>query len=320
MLAVVLASIVRWAAPDGCPSAEEAVPVVDAALDGAQDVDVAVNVAAEGNAYVVHVEVRRAEATIERSVPLEACEQSVDAAAVVVALAVDTLPEPSLVPAPDPGPEPEPEPPAPTVVPEPEPEPTPEPRPTEAPTPSGPAAPPDEERPARLPWRVGVASGLGLRAIGALGAQARGEFGITFDRWLVEFTVDHWIRRTERVPAPPDAGARISLTTARIAGGYRPSVGRVSFPLMGFVGGGVLRGVGVDVADARSTLTGVAVLGVAAGTRVSLAPRWALLLQAEALLSTPSRRFALSDGVFIDEAGGFGGLFMVGVSFGPGAG
>lgn len=322
MDAIALAAVL-WTAPAECPSAEEARAQLQDALSEAPDASVEVDISPAEPGYVMRVEVIRAGMTLVRSVPLESCAQAIDAAAVVVALAVDAMPQPE---------EPEPEPVVPEpVVPEPEPV-VPEPEvaaPRDAPEPprGQPADvlttdPPPEPTPqpqARVPWRIGVAGGLGVAAVGDLGAQARADVGFTFDRWVIDLSVDHWIRRTERAPAPPDAGVRLSLSTARIGAGFRPSAGRVSFPLTGFVGGGVIRGAGVDVPGARTTFSGLALLGLSAAARISIADRWAVFAQAEGFFSAPGRAFALDDGVFIRRIGGFGGLFLVGITFGPGA-
>lgn len=320
-VAALLSTPVEWRAPSECPTPESARRQLETELEGTAGVErVGVDIEAVGDRFEMTVEVAAQGEPVIRTISLESCSQAVDAAAVVVSLTASVAGE---------GPEPEPEPvpvPEPALVPVLEAEPLPESEPA-PPVETPPSElwvepsrepPPDRAEPT-VPWALEASGGLVVRGLPGVGALVRGGVGFVEETWLVRVSAERWTRRTESVPAPPDAALRASLTSARLEAGGRIPAGPVSIPLTGFVGGGVVVARGVEIPRPRTDVSAVALVGLRAAVVFRVSRRVAVSLGAEGAWVFPRRQFALDGGVTLGSTGGFAGLFTAGVVFGPGA-
>lgn len=245
--------------------------------------------------YVLILEVRRGEAVDRREFRAARCDALAEAAAVVLAAAIDptTGERPPAI-------EPIPATPQPVTIPPPVPAPRPEPVPDEAPelepippTPST-ASRPEPRLSALL--RAGPLLALGL--VPGITGGVTGGLGLVTPRLRVDLD-GHWFAPRSDDPGPPQTDLRI-----RVGGGAaslrlcaRPRLGPIEFPTC--LGGqvGILRAqaVGADIDQPTTVAQPWAALLVGAGLRAPFARgRLAVLLRADALVALARPRFGLA--------------------------
>ncbi len=256
------------------------------------------------------------------------CEELSEAAALVIAMAID----PRLLERLEVEPTPEPTPPAnPAALPEPTepevvepPESTPEPTPTDATERDPSASTVDDPHVASEP-PTSSAADLGLAFLarfdgGVAGGPLPGAAGIVSlgaglggRGWRVELTGSYWAPRTRRSESNPDIGVRAQLWTVGVLGCGEPQVGPLTFPLCAGVLAGATHAIGVgDLVGDRVAARWVAAAiepGVVWWTR----PRLGIALRARGhvALARPQLRTDPSGPLF--EGSSVGGSLRVGL-------
>lgn len=295
----------QWEAPPQCPSAVELQAMVDTTLGSAPAEDrrpVAVDGRLRGSAtegFQLDLRLSWADGSGERQLRGPSCHELSEAAALVIAMAIDPRlherlptaqplePTPAVpdsppvepdsdVPAPaDPVPAtpadspPKPDPPADLPVA------SPELRPPGTRSPAADAATTDDRPAVVLHASAGVGAGVvpGVSASLALG------IGIAGRGWRVEAFGTYSPPRTFRSRQNPQVGVTAQLGTAGVLGCAEPSLARFSFPLCGGLEAGALRGRGVGEVSAIARAPWLAVV-VEAGAIWWLRPRIGLGLRA----------------------------------------
>lgn len=240
----------RWEAPPACPTEAEVRDRIGAYLgrdefdETLDDVRVEGRVESmRGDAWALTVEVRVGEETVRRRVEAPRCADTRDAAALIIAVALDPLrvsreaPPPALEPA-------APEPVSPTSSPS-------LPASTAPTTPTTLAPVP----PARRLWadvRVG-----GVMEVGAAPRITGGvalEVALVGPRFRVGLVSRYLPPRTVRPFARPSAaGVRVQTGVLGVRGCFVPSIGRVELPSCAQIDAGATRAGGVDLEVSRVT-------------------------------------------------------------------
>lgn len=233
----------RWEAPPACPTEAEVRDRIGAYLgrdefdETVDDVRVDARVASmRGGAWVLTVEVRVGEESVRRRIEAPRCADTRDAAALIIAVALDPLrvsrqaPPPALEPAT-----------------------------TESP-PSPPAAMPPPASPTPLPpsrrrWadvRVG-----GVMEVGAAPRVTGGvalEVALVGRRFRVGLVSRYLPPRTVRpFDRPSAAGVRVQTGVLGVRGCFVPSIGRIELPSCAQIDAGATRAEGVDLQISRVT-------------------------------------------------------------------
>jgi hypothetical protein len=231
---------IAWTAAPGCPEGAVLRSRVERLIGRAlRDGDEAVAVTAEvtrGENFALELRVRSDTGVRERTITASSCDELVEIAAVVIAVAVD--PSASLMPALEPEPAPPPDP----VV------------PAKASTSPTPVRVAPRGNPRRRPGGTLQASaGVGLGMVPGPTAAVGGGGGVRWAHARVDLGLEHYVTRTARA----DDGSRgvdVRALIARAQGCWVPTAGRVvEFPLCaGFAAGAVHgRGFGVPRGDSR---------------------------------------------------------------------
>ncbi len=314
----------RWDAPAGCPPQAELERQVSALLAGhtqtASDPPrVAFQIQRRGPRWLLHGEINGAHASGRRDLEAATCSELVEAAALIVAIAVDPSFVPgrpaSVPPAPPPA---EPEPTAPTPG---------EPQVPQVPTaPASPslaleprlepdeqtteptAAPPPSRRPALL---LGLSAGLGLGALPAPAGLLRLVLGLQGRRWSAAVVHDFWLPRdTLLAPATPGAptyGGRFWLWSAGLRGCAIAPLGRIiAVPVCATVAVGVHSGEGIGAVTRSQPRTSPWLgLAVGPGLQLRVSPRVRLTLAGELLgiLARPDFRVGQATACCADRLG-----------------
>lgn len=316
----------RWDAPAGCPPQAELERQVSALLAGhtqpASDPPrVAFQIQRRGPRWLLHGEIDGAHASGRRDLQAATCSELVEAAALIVAIAVDPSFVPgrpaSVPPAPPPA---EPEPTAPTPG---------EPQVPQVPTapasaslaleprlepdePTEPTPEPTPTQPSRRPTLLlGLSAGLGLGALPAPAGLLRLVLGLQGRRWSAAVVQDFWLPRdTLLAPATPGAptyGGRFWLWSAGLRGCASAPLGRIlAVPVCATVAVGVHSGEGIG-AVTRSQPRTSPWLGLAVGPGLALQvrPRVRLTLAGELLgiLARPDFRVGQATACCADRLG-----------------
>ena len=220
--------------------------------------------------------------TSTRTLSSPSCEVALDAAAFVVASAIDpTLEAPEAAPEPEPEPEPEPD-----TVPEPdlEPEPEPEPEPAQEPEPL--EAPPPPPTPSRRPdfW-IGLGPGMMAGAVPGLVGRLVMQATVEGKAWRVRLDVAGTTRADARSTQVPAVGADIGLWAfgGRGCGVLRVRRAGFSGCLGAEVGQVYASGFGFPAATSTLVPWGAAI--AALGVDFQFRPRWRVWAEAEGGLS-----------------------------------
>lgn len=291
---------VRWQAPPGCGSANEVQSTArefasaDIPPPMLERVHVEASVESGGGSTVVDIRVTTPLGVMEREVEADSCAAAVDAAAVVIAVALDPLTVVQTIRATPRGP-PDPVPP-PSMEPGPRPDSQPEPTPTRS---ADPPARPAEPR-ARTPRAPGGAIRVaGLVDRGSLNGTTGGPrltSALTLGRARVEIGGTYLAAREVRpFDEPGDPGVRIQLGEVSAQGCFVPTVSRVEFPTCAGFALGAMRGDGVDLARPSTNYDLWAAATVSAGVGWSASPHFGLWLQAEGLATLYRPAFVIDD-------------------------
>ena len=240
------------------------------------------------------------------------CETVVDAAAFVVAVAIDpavadVVDGPELS---DPEPEPEPEP-----LPEPEPDPAPVSAPVPAPLPAPlPAPDPDPDPPLRQSPRflapsLGASVGIDGGALPKVGALFRGTVGFGGNHWRVEVGGQFRTRTEVTSELDADAGGRIGGWAILARGCGIPTIDAfpVEFPLCAGVEGGQVLGRGFGFDGARDATLPWLAITAHAGFAIRISWPFAVYLAAEGGVSPLRGQLVIDNLETIHDVGlGFG--------------
>lgn len=317
----------RWDAPAGCPAQAELDRQVAALLAGHPPADprtrVAFRVERRGPQWQLHGEIHGAQASGRRDLSAATCDELVEAAALIVAIAVDPdfVPgEPAVPPPPPPAESTLPDPNTPQSLTDPN---TPQSLPDSPPpqslpdsnTPqsltdsntrqslpeSRPPAPLTASAPRRPALVLGLSAGLGLGALPAPAGLLRLIVGLEGRLWSAAVVQDLWLPRVAYLPAtattpPATYGGRFWLWSAGLRGCVLAPLGRrLSLPVCGTLAAGVHAGTGVGaVTHARRQVSPWLGLAVGPGLQLRVSPRVRLGLALELLgiLARPDLRIA----------------------------
>ncbi|MEM9454011.1 MAG: hypothetical protein AAGF11_07520 [Myxococcota bacterium] len=249
-----------------------------------------------GSGYRLSLVVHRDQERITREVEAKTCEEIIGAAALIMAVAVNTepmpRPPPSTAPALDP-PEPKP-----TPAPEPAKSVSPPPEPAKGSSPSSTPRPPmasvdrasTRARPSSR-WSLAPELSLGTQVTTPLTLGVGAVVGWRHGAWGIELGATHWLARTLSIDRSAEIG--LALTHGTLRGCRRPAVGRVELPLCAGIGlGGFQARPQRGLEQPRPTAEVWSAITASAGVSVMLSPRWALTARLEALF--PLVRPALS--------------------------
>ena len=290
----------RWDAPAGCPAQAELERQVAALLAGHPPADprarVAFRVERRGPQWQLHGEIHGAQASGRRDLSAATCGELVEAAALIVAIAVD----PDFVPG-EPA-VPPPPPPAESTLPDPNtPQSLPDPNTRQSLPESRPPEPLTTSAPRRPALVLGLSAGLGLGALPAPAGLLRLILGLEGRLWSAAVVQDLWLPRVAYLPAtattpPATYGGRFWLWSAGLRGCVLAPLGRrLSLPVCGTLAAGVHAGTGVGaVTHARRQVSPWLGLAVGPGLQLRVSPRVRLGLALELLgiLARPDLRIA----------------------------
>ncbi len=233
------------------------------------------------------------------------CETVVDAAAFVVAVAIDPtvadkVDGPELA---DPEPEPEPEP---LPEPAPEPEPRPEPRPTPQPDPT----PPPLDRPPRFfAPSLGASVGIDGGALPRVGALVRATVGVGGHQWQVDLGGQFRTRTEVTSQIDADAGGRIGAWALLARGCGVPVIDAfpIEFPLCGGVEAGQVLGRGFGFDGARDATVPWLAITAHAGFAIRISWPFVVYVAAEGGITPLRGQLVIDNLETIHEIGlGFG--------------
>lgn len=296
----------RWSAPPECPDRAGLSARIERRLGrplATDEAQLEARVVREGGGYALRMRLSAGARNETRELRDPGCDALADAAALLVAAAVE--PASVLVPAPaTPAPEvPAPEVPAPEAVPEARTPQVPElpmtlapvdpPRPAPVADPTLPEAQEDPPAPPRRAGGLvrlhgGGELGAVPRATGALGLAG----GVLWARWRLELAGLFLAPQTE-VAARGEA--RVGLLAAALQGCRRAGRGAVEVPLCLGIEGGGMRGEGRRVAGDRSAVGGWLAVLVGSGVAWHASRRWSVFAGLQLVIAPVRPRFELGD-------------------------
>lgn len=275
-----------WNGPVGCASATQLRDTVAELLGAGASgpLEATATVEALESGYRLSLVIGRGTNRVVREVEAPTCDELLQAAALIIAVAANPEPVPDEVPPAAPQPPPAaPQGSAAWV------EPT-LPRP-----PAGPPASPvprDEGEPAKTPpparaqrstFSIAPELGLGTFVTSPLTLGVGGRVGWRMGSWGIDLGTTHWLGRTLSIDDRAEIG--LALTHGSLRGCGVPRVGRVELPLCGGGAMGIFsarprRGL----EDPRPSTMPWGAFTASAGAAVPLTDRWALALHAEGLV------------------------------------
>ncbi len=319
MLLAIVATApgLRWHAPDGCPTRDDAASYLKEELQ----------IAPETESAEVWVERTpagwRAMVAIDSGPPRElnaaSCEDVMAAAMVVIAVARDSEPQP-LVPEPEPAAEAPPEPEAP-----PKPKPKPEPEPESEPaTDFGPRLGPEAKlRPAQsvpapsaaqapLTHWLGVHAGVAAIHIPAPTARVGVRYELGRAAWAIRLG-GHYESPRELQYADAPVGGRFQTAGAEFSGCWVPGRGAWSGAMCGGASSGAIFGFGVGLPD-PSRPRGVRIgAHASAGGRWEWSDAWRLTIDGLFTTGIVRPRFHVGERAPLFQSPRFGGAGMIGI-------
>jgi hypothetical protein len=255
---------VHWSAPKACPNEADLKQAIEAHLGQPlsftreQPLAILANVSADGAGYTARLRFQSPSGVEERVLDHPSCGKLLDAAALVIALAIDPAgvstqqspvvsasPE-SLPPAPEPASAPAPTaavatPPPPSVFP------SPPRRATPTPGPTAPGAP--------LQYPLSVFGLVGARALPSLGPGIGAGIGLSRGHFELGLVGRYWLPRSQPVPGTESSEISVAWLAAELRGCAVPWLGAWRLRLCASAGAGDIsgRGVGVDKSRTRHT-------------------------------------------------------------------
>lgn len=228
-----------WSAPDACPPRADVIAEVTRLLGDLkpQEAWVSANgrVRATDEGYALILEIRSGESVGERALQGESCKEVVDAAALIMAIAINpSVLERASGPAPVPDPREDPEPASDADA-----------EPVTVPSPPLPA-------PRRPAFVVRAGAGAGAFLLPGPTGTVAVAVGVVGRFWRVEAEGAYWFAR--EVTRADDVGGRFQLGWAGVRGCGAPERGDFEFPLCAGIDLGAMRGTGLGdaLASVRS--------------------------------------------------------------------
>lgn len=307
-----------WHAPAGCPDGAAARATIDKLLEGHAPPDdrrvvADVVVEAGGKGFRARVRIDDGTSVGERELEAASCQEVGDAAALIVAMAIDPRlagESPPDAPPPD-------EPPIPT--------------PPATATGTGTAAdatsvtttpiaivpPPVEPKPERkrppLKLLLRAGGGVGYGSVDAVAGVVMLAFALAGPRWRVELDADVWTPRTLQSPMNDAIGVRVLGWTLGLRGCGSPLAMKLEIPLCAGVRAGALHGRGAGPIEKHSKLSPWITATAGIGVWGWIVPRFALALDIDGFVSLTRPAFDTQPSAFLVEAPA-GGIRAV---FGP---
>jgi hypothetical protein len=309
-----------WRAPAECPDVAHARGAIDRLLAGhapADDRRVTADVVIErgGRGFRARVRVDDGASVGERELDSASCEEVADAAALIVAMAVDPRLAGEAVDEGDPE----------AVAPIPAPPPdaseqgvaaTDDRTSTSTSTSTSTNAPAvvAAQRPPQrgsLKFIGRAAGGVGYGSVPTVSGVVMIAFALAGARWRVELDVDVWTPRTRRPPANSAIGVRVLGWTLGVRGCGSPLARRLEIPLCAGVRAGALHGSGVGRLQSSRELAPWVSATFGAGLWGWITPRFALALDVDGLVSITTPAFDTQPAGFVVRAppGGVRALF-----------
>jgi len=311
-----------WRGPAECPDIGQAHASIEQLLAGhepPEDRRVRADVVLERTAgtFRARVHIDDGTTTGERELEAATCEEVAEAAALIVAMAID----PRLAGDSEPS--------APTT--EEPPIPVPPAADDDAPSSSGTASPPPlieaeapprasvaddhprdrTSRARRLRFVGRVAGGVGYGSVPTASGLVMLAVAIAGERWRFEIDADLWTPRRRRSPTNTSVGVRVTGWSVGLRGCGSPLAGRLELPLCAGVRLGALHGIGFGDLDATREVAPWISAMFGAGLWGWITPRFALALDVDGLVAITRPAFDLqpSDFVVRAPAGGIRALF-----------
>ncbi len=321
MLAIALTALLvapavdlGWHAPSGCPDGARARAAIDALLEGRTppgDRRVVADVAIEpgGKGWRARVRIDDGTTVGERELEAASCEEVGEAAALIVAMAVDPRLAGESVPD-----EPADEPPIPTPPPVGDATPpddrvtTPTPIITPLPVPP----PPRRKRPPPK-FLLRAAGGVGYGSVPTVAGVVMIAFAVARPRWRVELDADVWTPRTLPSPQNAEIGVRMLGWTLGLRGCGSPLAMKLEIPLCAGIRAGALHGEGTGPIASHSELSPWITATAGVGVWGWIVPRFALALDVDGFVALTRPAFDIQPADF-EVSAPAGGIRAV---FGP---
>jgi len=257
---------VHWNAPQACPSEADLKRAIESNLGQSlgvirkQPLTIWADVAASGAGYAARLRFESPSGTEERMLDHPECGKLLDAAALVIALAID----PERVSARQA--------PASSIAPEPPPAPPAAPTAPAAPSPASAAISPSSRDAAPIPhpeassapfqYPFSLSALVGGGALPGVGAGVGADFALSRGHFELGVVGRYWLPRSEAVPATRSAEISITWWAADLRACGLPWLGTWRLRLCAAAGGGDISGHGVGVDHSRTRHTVVPTLSV----------------------------------------------------------
>lgn len=245
----------------------------------AREVSVEAVVERRGSSHTVKVRVATPLGESQRQLEAQTCEQAVNGAAIVVAVALDPL----------------------TVV-----------EALQADPPADPVPEPDPEpESARLSSGTSVYGVFDYGSLDAVSGGAALAFFFGVGRLRIEARGTYLAPAVSRPFEGSDAGASVQLGTGSVRACFAPTVRRLELPNCAWVEAGAARGQGVDVPMARTRHDPWVAVGIGTGLSWWVRPHFGLGLHADGVAVLYRPRFVI-DGLGTAYQAGLGALRVAG--------
>lgn len=304
-----------WHAPSECPDEAAARAAIDELLQGRTppgDRRVVADVAIEpgGRGWRARVRIDDGTSVGERDLEAASCDEVGEAAALIVAMAVDPRLAGDATPDEPPADEP--------------PIPTPPPEATDsdteadgsrgvaiAPAPSPPVEPERERKRRALKLFLRAGGGVGFGSVSTVAGVVMLAVALGGHRWRMELDADVWTPRTS--PQDDAIGVRVLGWTLGVRGCGSPLARKLEIPLCAGMRAGALHGRGAGPIESRSERSPWITATAGVGLWGWIAPRFALALDVDGFVSITQPAFDLQPSGFTVRAPA-GGVRAV---FGP---
>ena len=318
MLAIALTAVLvgspvdlAWRAPAGCPDLATAHATIEKLLEGqapeGRRVVAGVVIEPGGKGFRARVRIDDGTSVGERELEAASCEEVGDAAALIVAMAVDPRLAGDLPPD-----EPQPdEPPIPTPPPG-DVTTTPDAgivaTPILTPVPVEPT--PRRKRPP-LKFLLRAGGGVGYGSVPTVAGVVMIAFALAGPRWRVELDADVWTPRTRTSPQNEAIGVRVLGWTLGVRGCGSPLAMKLEIPLCAGVRAGALHGEGTGPIESSSKFSPWITATGGIGLWGWIVPRFALALDIDGFVSLTRPAFDTQPSNFIvlAPAGGVRAVF-----------
>ena len=293
----------RWNAPEGCPTQDDAAAYLRDELQEDPDVGAdEVNVEQTDDGWRATVRIDGGDV---RELEAAACEDLMAAAMVVISVSRDE-PEQATVPAPAPAPLP-----APETTPSLEPPPTLDPPPELEPPPPQPEPEPEPEPLAFTHW-LSLNAGVAASLLPALSARVTPRYELAAPTWALRLAA-HYDTPREILYSDDTVGGRFQAASADLVGCWTPGRRTLTGSLCAGLGGGGVFGIGVGVPSPRRPRAAWVGALASAGLRWAWSERWRLAVDASFTAGIRRPLFHIGDRETLFQSPQLGGAGTIGI-------